>query len=177
MELQRPFNSLLPNSCVHSFGVNTREMCKCFLPWGRVCMQHPVQMIPDLQQVPRCRLPGQEDTRTGPGPLETQRSKSPITHSGEWSKTWANNLWEHLLLRTYVQNAHKLVKVEFYAQLKWISIQTYWKKYFKSCEEKKVKCCHLVTLFSLSCPQFYRPCWDHGTNRASRSPENIFHSN
>lgn len=41
-------------------------------------MQHPIQLVPNPQRVPRCRQPGQEDTRTAPEPLQTHRNTSPM---------------------------------------------------------------------------------------------------
>lgn len=45
-------------------------------------MQHPVQLIPNPQQVPHCHLRGLGDTRTRPEPLETHRTLSQIIHPG-----------------------------------------------------------------------------------------------
>lgn len=62
----------------------THTHTKCadaFLPSGCVYMQHPVQLVPNPQRVPRCHQPGQEDTRTGPEPLETHQNISLINYS------------------------------------------------------------------------------------------------
>lgn len=46
-------------------------------------MQRPVQLVPNPQRVPRCRLPSREDTRTGQEPLETHEKRtSLIIHPG-----------------------------------------------------------------------------------------------
>lgn len=79
-------------------------MFLCILPLGCVCMQHPAQLEPNPQQVPRCRQPSREDTRTWPEPLETQVNSSIIINPGP--KTLFNTS-ESIYCRESMCNMHR----------------------------------------------------------------------